>query len=91
MDSKRIDSMKSKLAEWQTCIDECRVKANLAKLEAREKRDSFDHTYDNAKNKLSEWKLKANAETESVISALDAAWDALRDKYHEVKKKHADV
>ncbi len=79
-------TMKDEMKRWRTRLDEFRVKANLGKLEAKEKLDEFEDAYERAVNRLREWKDRGGIEWDATTSALEAGWEKLRSTYHEVKR-----
>ncbi|MFG0320233.1 MAG: hypothetical protein ACF8XB_23370 [Planctomycetota bacterium JB042] len=86
MSSDIKKKMNDELSKWRTRLDELRVKANLGKLEAREKLEEFEEAYERAANRLREWKEKGEVEWDATTSALEAGWEKLRQTYHEVKR-----
>ncbi len=85
--------MKDELSEWRSDLEQMRVKASLAKLELREKREQalrdFDHAYGRASRRLGELKQSAATEWDASTEALEAGWETLRKVYKEVKQRHS--
>lgn len=85
-----MDAMKEEMAEWRTLLGELRVKTSLGKMELRDKLDAFEKAYENARNRLGEWKHKGGIEWDASKAALETGWESLRDTYQEVKKQRRD-
>lgn len=86
-----IDRLKQDLETWRTRLDEVKVKASLAKLEAKdgsaETLDRFERRYAEARETLREWKESGRVEWTAATESLRAGWEQARDTYRELKAR----
>ena len=73
-------------SEFQTKLDELKVKGHLLKLEYRDKQgevvDGIQATYTEAKEKYEAMKNAGESEAEQLGQGFSAAWSAFKEAYH---------
>jgi hypothetical protein len=86
-----LSDLEQELGNWRTRFDEMRVKANLAKMEARDRLEpvqrEFEAAYDRAKKKLGEVAETGGEELSALRRGLVAGWDELRRTYRDAPRK----
>ena len=79
------DRLSKELADWRAKLEGLRVKANLGKMELRDKErelaDKFEPAYTQAMKKLGEWSESAGDEAKAMKAGLEAGWRELRKTY----------
>ena len=78
----KLNELKEKLA---TERDELRVKAHLAKMDAREEMEGMEGKWDAFKEKMSE--IELSEVSEDVREAADKLAEELREGYEKLKNK----
>jgi hypothetical protein len=90
-----IDEIRKKLegeiGEWQKTLETLRMRANLGKMELRDKSEelgkTFDKAYQEARKKIDVLRKEGGQHVEAATKGLDAAWEKLRDTYKDVREK----
>jgi hypothetical protein len=79
------EQMEVQLTNLQTKIDELRVKAALAKADARdayyEQIEALNPKYETARIKLQELKLSSGNAWEDIKAGMESAWDELQNAF----------
>lgn len=69
------------LKKMHAALEQLRVKASLARLEAREVRDALLKEYDALQSRLEEAGTAAEGRWEAFRSGCDSAWQAFKTRY----------
>ncbi len=81
--------LEKELAEWRQKLDELRVKANLGKMELRDRErklmEDFQPAFDKAMARVGELKDSAGAEAKALRAGIEAGWRELRKTYESVR------
>ena len=89
-----IDEIKKKLeheiGEWQKTLETLRMRANLGRMDLRDKSEelskTFDRAYQDARKKIEVLRKDGGQHVEAASKGLEAAWDKLRETYKEVRQ-----
>lgn len=89
------EKLDAELDAWRTRLEELRVKANLGKMELRDRErallEEFQPAYDGAMKKLGELKDSAGDEAKAVRAGLEAGWKELRKSYEAARLEKDDT
>ncbi|MBW4511457.1 MAG: hypothetical protein KME64_33835 [Scytonematopsis contorta HA4267-MV1] len=83
--------MESQMAKLQTQIDELKVKASLAKADAKDKYheqiETLNSKCQTARGKLQELKASSNDAWEEIKVGLDNAWNELQSAFNRASNR----
>lgn len=86
-----LEFLKGELEQWQTRLDELRLKAGLGKLELRDRRDealrNFERSYREARERLEGIREGAEGEVGMLRASVEAGWQELRRTYERLREE----
>jgi hypothetical protein len=89
-----LKKLEEEAGEWRTTLDTLKVRANLGKMELRDKADevskTFEKAYGGAKERLEVLRREGGDQLAAGVRGMEAAWDELRKTYKDVRKDQKD-
>jgi len=93
-DREELHGLRAELDGWRAKLEHLRVKANLGKMELRDKLaelgEAIEPARDAAKDKLTRLGRSGAEEAKTLARSLHAGWDALLETHRELSRKAGD-
>ena len=90
MTNPDVEELKGELDRWRARYDELRLKANLGKMELRDKlgemEERFEPAYRTATDRLGKAIEEGKGEARTLAESLKAGWEAVRKTHRELRE-----
>jgi TPP-dependent trihydroxycyclohexane-1,2-dione (THcHDO) dehydratase len=84
------ERMRKEFGEWKAKLDELKVKANLAKMEARDLVGDAETKLERFSDQLNSYVDTSAMKAESAREGVEAAWKSFKQAYREALKRYED-
>jgi len=89
-----VEELRGELDHWRARYDELRLKANLGKMELRDKlgelETRFEPAYRSASQRLGKAVEEGKGEAKTLAQSLKAGWEAVRETHRELRQGTQD-
>jgi len=85
-----IKKIKSELGEWETKLQELRVKADLGKMELRDLVTKAEERLRLVRDAIANATDESAAKAESTADGVKAAWSSFKEAYKAALERHRD-